>query len=99
MNVYFADTGSADDIKPPDSTAVSLRALEVVYLRLVFGRFPAKLGPETLSNGSGYPNYENHNLYLFFGRFPAELGPEALSNGSGSKNGSERTQNYPRRPI
>ncbi len=39
------------------------------------------------------------NLYLFLGRFPAELGPETRYNGSGSKNGAERTQNWPRRPI
>ena len=36
---------------------------------------------------------------MVFGWFPAELGPETRSNGSGSKNGAERTQNQPRRPI
>ena len=39
-------------------------------------------------------------IFIFgFGRFPAELGPETRSTGSGSKNGAERTQNQPRRPI
>ncbi len=38
-------------------------------------------------------------LILVFGRFPAELGPETRANGSGSKNGAERTQHEPRRPI
>ncbi len=42
---------------------------------------------------------DNYNLCLVFGRFPAELGPETRSNESGSKNGAERTQNLPRRPI
>ncbi len=42
---------------------------------------------------------ENCNLYVGFGRFPAELGPETRSAGSGSKNGAERAQNQPGRPI
>ena len=29
---------------------------EIYYLYLVFGRFPAELGPETRSNGSGSKN-------------------------------------------
>ncbi len=48
------------------------------------------------SCGSGNTNY---NFYLVFDRFPAELGPETPSNVSGSKNGAERTQNQPRRPM
>ena len=42
----------------------------------------------------------NYNFYFgFVGQFPAELGLETPLNGSGSKNGAERTQNQPRRPI
>ncbi len=42
---------------------------------------------------------EHYVFYLVFGLFPAALGPETRSKRSGSKNGAERTQSYPRRPI
>ena len=38
-------------------------------------------------------------FWSVLGRFSAKLGPKTPLNGSGSKNGVERTQNQPRRPI
>ncbi len=48
---------------------------------------------------ASFADHKIYNVYLVFGRFSAELGPETRSNGSGSKNGAERTQNKPQRPI
>ncbi len=38
-------------------------------------------------------------FWSVLGRFPAQLGPKTPPDGSGSKNGAERTQNPPMKPI
>ncbi len=43
----------------------------------MFGRFPAKVGPEK----AGYDLVSS-----MFGRFPAKVGPETFTNGSASTN-------------
>ncbi len=51
-----APTSTCQSLTPPKSN-VSLLSLKInnnnYNLYLVFGRFPAELGPETRSNGSG----------------------------------------------
>ncbi len=39
------------------------------------------------------------SLWPILRRIPAELGRKTSCNGAGSKNGAERTQTQPRRPI